>query len=40
MTRAKRNEILRAEEELGLREIARAQVKEMSVTRIGDLRNS
>ena len=35
MTRAKKDEILLAEEELGLREIARALVKEMTVTRIG-----
>jgi len=35
MTRAKKDEILQAEEELGLREIARALVKEMTVTRIG-----
>ena len=35
MTRAKKDEILLAEEELGLREIARALVKDMLVTRIG-----
>jgi thiamine biosynthesis protein ThiI len=35
MTRAKKDEILRAEEDLGLRLIARALVKEMNVTRIG-----
>ncbi|MBN1236566.1 MAG: tRNA 4-thiouridine(8) synthase ThiI [Methanotrichaceae archaeon] len=34
MTRAKKDEILRAEEVLGLKEIARALVKEMKVTRI------
>jgi thiamine biosynthesis protein ThiI len=35
MTRAKKDEILLAEEELGLREIARALVKDMTITRIG-----
>lgn len=35
MTRAKKDEILRAEEDLGLRLIARALVKEMNMTRIG-----
>jgi len=35
MTRAKREDILRAEEVLGLREMAKALVKEMTVTRIG-----
>jgi thiamine biosynthesis protein ThiI len=35
MTKAKKDEILRAEEALGLREIARALVREMKVTGIG-----
>ncbi len=35
MTRAKKDEILKAEEDLGLRNIARALVREMCVTRIG-----
>ncbi len=35
MTRAKKDEILLAEEDLGLKDIARALVREMSVTRIG-----
>ena len=35
MTRAKKDEILRAEEDLGLKNIARALVREMNVTRIG-----
>ena len=35
MTKAKKDEILLAEEELGLKEIARALVREMKVTRIG-----
>lgn len=35
MTRARKDEMLQAEEELGLREIARALVREMLVTRIG-----
>jgi hypothetical protein len=36
MTRAKKDEILRAEEDLGLKNIARALVREMNVTRIGN----
>jgi thiamine biosynthesis protein ThiI len=35
MTRAKKDEILRAEEDLGLKNIAKALVREMNVTRIG-----
>ena len=35
MTKAKKDEILLAEEELGLKEIARALVNEMTLTRIG-----
>jgi thiamine biosynthesis protein ThiI len=36
MTRAKKDEILRAEEDLGLKNIARALVREMNVIRIGN----
>jgi thiamine biosynthesis protein ThiI len=36
MTRAKKEEILRAEDVLGLKEMARDLVREMTVTRIGD----
>jgi thiamine biosynthesis protein ThiI len=36
MTRAKKDDILRAEEDLGLKNIARALVREMTVTRIGN----
>ncbi|OPY51416.1 MAG: thiamine biosynthesis protein ThiI [Methanosaeta sp. PtaU1.Bin112] len=35
MTRAKKDEILRAEEDLGLKEIARALIDEMTITKIG-----
>ena len=35
MTRARREEMLRAEEMLGLREIAKSLVEEMKVERIG-----
>jgi hypothetical protein len=35
MTRARKDEILLAEEDLGLKYIARALVREMKVTRIG-----